>query len=92
MRLIQHVPTFVDGAEPKAADGTLSEILATPWVAGYLTWCEQAQFMCAAEPKNTLMVDGLRDGKRWWWVVGFFDESPRDLPEWRASPKDQETP
>lgn len=28
-----------------------------------------------------LMVDGLRDGERWWWVVGYLDTVPA-LPEW----------
>jgi len=79
MRLLQHVPTFVDGVEPKIASGTLAEILASPWVADWLTSCVEAQFM---RSKTTLMVDGWRDGKRWWWVVGYFDEPPTGLPNW----------
>jgi hypothetical protein len=81
VRLVQHVPAFVDGVAPQTASGTLEEILATPWVAGWLNDCENGRFM---RSEKTLMVDGTRDGKRWWWVVGFFDESPDELPVWSS--------
>jgi len=81
VRLIQHVPTFVDGVEPKVASGTLGEILATPWVNSYLAMCDAGRFMASG---RGLMVDGMRDGKRWWWVVGFFDEVPEELPVWQG--------
>lgn len=77
MKLRQHVPTFVDGVTPKRAEGSLAAILGVPWVAEYLTMCDGARFMADLK---TLLVDGMRNGKRWWWVVGFFDESPRGLP------------
>ena len=84
MTLLQHLPGFVD-ASPHRAIGTLEEILALPWVRTYSEFCEQPRIMRARD-KPWLLVDGLKDGQHWWWVIGYMsdvtDAELASLPEW----------
>jgi hypothetical protein len=82
MRITQHVPNFVDmgDAPSKVADvGSRDELLAVPWVAGWANDVTDPSY-CVSD--NRLMIDGIRHGKRWWWVIGYLSEDPGWLPAW----------
>lgn len=45
IRVVQHIPTFVEGAEPKRAEAeTQAELLAVPWIADYATDTEPLEY------------------------------------------------
>ena len=86
MIIRQHVPTYVDGYEAKQVEvNSVQELLGLPWVKAWADHCENAQFCVDG---NTLLVDGIKDGKRWWWVIGYLDEVT-GLPKWRPPSKSE---
>jgi hypothetical protein len=81
VRLTQHIPNFVDYRDtvPFAIVGGAAEVRAVSWVA---YWLKAGGLKLCVDDGRYLMVDGRRDGKRWWWVVGIFDTDVDWFPKW----------
>jgi hypothetical protein len=97
IRIKQHIPSGMPGAIPFQAEvATTTELLALPWVAAFVDLCDRVDPVDVSEnpvdaprkaafvkSENALMVEGVRHGRAWWWVIGFLeDPSIVTLPEW----------
>jgi len=85
-RAIQHIPRFVGGPDPQAAEfNTVEELLETDWILGYLEWDEADHFvqtkerdclMVATTIKSILTVDIFKEfnnlKSRFFWGSGLF--------------------
>ena len=94
LHLVQHVPTFVDGATPKIAEAdTIEDLLSVPWVADY---GKDNPFIDkhgnrgvrvfyrfsvdSIGSTHALMVE--HDEGRYWWVAGNITGYTGGLPKW----------
>jgi hypothetical protein len=84
MTIKQHIPNFVDGAEPYT-DAFLScaGLLELHWVA---QWAKDPGFHRYSLNENRLMCE--RNEGREWWVIGIIKATPGELralalPVWK---------
>jgi hypothetical protein len=85
--IIQHIPGFVGGVEPKEAYfTTTAELLEIPWVKTHLENRNNGFmdfiFYRFSKSGDNLMVE-KNDGN-WWWVIGRLRYPELvDLPLWK---------
>ena len=85
--IIQHIPTYVDGAlAQRESFMTLDGLLAVPFVA---LWKERVGFYRFSRSSRfamgpTFLMAELNEGRDW-YVVGHLEETgrPVDLPVWQ---------
>jgi hypothetical protein len=95
IRLVQHIPNFVDGVDPKIVTcGSQTELLAVPWVAHYANGeliarngeVRRRPFWGYSLSDDRLMAE--YDEGRHWWVIGTITDGREmlDLPKWVMHP------
>lgn len=95
----QHIPDFmplpIKVLPFKGRCETTEEILDLPWVRAWRSMCDLEVPGSDVDPLtaprrawfvksgNELMVEGIRNGSPWWWVIATIeDPSLLEIPEW----------
>ncbi len=90
MMFQNHVPSFmdVDPAIPKREFKDLQELLSHPWIKKWENGRSDFRYCWSPNEgkwsKACLMAEWTENKKRHWWVLGYMDEIPADLPEWKS--------
>ena len=88
MKIRQHIPSFIDGAEPyRDTVANADELLNLNWVKQWNLLNEGLSFYRYSKaeygPEWLLMAEWKSDDKHIWWVIGYMD-SDIDLPTFEA--------
>ena len=79
--LRQHIPSFVEGFEPKVAElSTVEDLNSIDWVRQHR---EDPEFYRFSLSDRLLMAE-FENGDRW-WVVGILSEPLPGLPDWKMT-------
>lgn len=99
MKIRQHIPSFVTGADSKEIEfKTVEELLDIDWIKSwaeptdengrkFYRWSiDHCNVSNSYDIRNTLMIE--KDEGTWWWVVGYLDNDATaylktKLPEWK---------
>lgn len=84
MAIRQHIPNFCSGADeyPSATFETEEQLVAIPFVKRWLDVdFERFSVALTSYDECYLMLE-CKDGS--FWVVGYMDQVPAFLPEWKA--------
>lgn len=89
MKIIQHVPTFVECEPKKGEFSTLEELLNIDFVKYFSTEKDFYRFSVSNLKVSHLLMAEQENGLRWWVVGNLIDaeEIISQLPEWEAKYK-----
>lgn len=88
IHLMQHIPTFLDGAQPKqAAVSTAEDLDRIEWIAAYKRDAMPPFYRWSCSPlredgRGVLIAEYAGGAK--WCVVAYCDQPIPGLPTWKA--------
>lgn len=89
MKFQSHVPDFIesDPVISKRKFKSIDSLLNHPWIKEWNTGQEEFSYYWVPNDgiwsKSCLMAMWKKDKKYIWFVLGYMDEIPSSLPEWK---------
>lgn len=90
MNFQSHVPDFAAGTPPAIPNTyfkNFQELLQHPWIKGWNKGQLNFKYYWSSHWENWYTLVAMWDkpnGEKYWWVLGYMDEIPKELEKWKS--------